>query len=84
MNGERGRRQEMNAMDQPPAIVQFEASSLTIANLSPSVFELYDDKGQVLVSVSMKDGSITYGPNYRPDDAARIFWQAIEIGRAHV
>ena len=32
--------------------------------------------GEVLVTISPK-GELTYGPNYKPDDAARSFWSAM-------
>ena len=30
-----------------------------------------------LVSMSMTDGSMTFGPDYEPTEAARIFWEAL-------
>lgn len=30
-----------------------------------------------LVKINWKTGEIEYGPNYTPDKAAEIFWQAI-------
>ena len=36
------------------------------------------DQTDMLVSIAL-DGTITYGPNYTPDEAAKIFWNAISI-----
>lgn len=30
-----------------------------------------------LVTISLDDGSLTYGPDYMPDEAARTFWETI-------
>ena len=31
----------------------------------------------LLVSINLADGSIIFGPNYKPDEAAQIFWSSI-------
>lgn len=33
--------------------------------------------GQALVTISLVDGSIEYGPGYEPDATAGLFWEAI-------
>lgn len=35
--------------------------------------------GKMLAGIK-PDGSIEYGPNYAPDEAARTFWRAIGAG----
>lgn len=37
---------------------------------------LHADDGTLIVGIR-PDGSIAQGPNYRPDDAAREFWDAV-------
>lgn len=32
--------------------------------------------GELLVKVGI-DGKCTFGPNYQPDEAARVFWSAL-------
>lgn len=46
--------------------------------LPPMSFVLPGADGQPLVSISLTDGSIEYGPNYEPDEAARVFWAAMQ------
>jgi hypothetical protein len=35
---------------------------------------------QMVVSISVKDGAVTFGPGFTADEAARQFW--IQVGRA--
>lgn len=37
------------------------------------------DPGKIatLVSIDLDTGDLTYGPDYTPDEAARIFWEAL-------
>jgi hypothetical protein len=50
------------------------------ANLTPwpVSFILPDAGGQPMVTISLNDGSIEYGPTYDPDAAARVFWDAMQ------
>lgn len=41
-----------------------------------SYFFLFGDDGNLLVCVG-RDGKVEYGSNYTPDEAARIFWEAL-------
>lgn len=63
---------------QPPLWYTHEpASSLTAGNIKgPTYFVLSGANGE-LVRISMQDGSITYGPTYSPDAAAKVFWKAV-------
>ena len=36
------------------------------------------DQTDMLVSIAL-DGTITYGPNYTPNETAKTFWNAISI-----
>lgn len=40
--------------------------------------EIIGPDAQVMVQVHA-DGTITYGPNYQPDEAAKIFWGAMAV-----
>lgn len=45
----------------------------------PQVFLIQiSNNSEPLVSLKM-DGTIEYGPNYTPDEAARVFWEALGI-----
>jgi hypothetical protein len=50
------------------------------ANLTPwpVSFILPDAEGQPMVTISLTDGTIEYGPTYEPDAAARVFWEAMQ------
>lgn len=45
-------------------------------SLEPTFFILSTNSKE-MVRISLADGSIIYGENYKPDEAARIFWDAI-------
>ena len=34
--------------------------------------------GRPLVTIDLNDGSMAFGPDYEPDEAARLFWQAVK------
>jgi hypothetical protein len=34
--------------------------------------------GETLVTISLTDGSVTFGPNFTQDEASRVFWLAVE------
>lgn len=42
----------------------------------PVAFTINKPDSKMFVSVNY-DGTITYGPDYKPDAAARIFWEAM-------
>src|SRR5690348_17810950 len=75
-------------MNKPPAITQpyptelgssypWTTGSFSLGNIKgPTYFILGGANGE-LVRISMQDGSVTFGPAYNPDEAARTFWQAI-------
>lgn len=53
---------------------------ITAANLAPAYpICIYGKDGTMLAAVKA-DGSIEYGPNYTPDEAARTFWEAMGAG----
>ncbi|MFD9443372.1 hypothetical protein [Streptomyces sp. NPDC060001] len=43
----------------------------------PPIVALHGEDGNVLVAVH-PDGHLEYGPGYGPDEAARVFWEAVE------
>jgi hypothetical protein len=52
--------------------------ALTAIHLSPPpTFEIRVADGQPTVTVH-HDGRLEYGPGYQPDEAARLFWQAVD------
>lgn len=40
------------------------------------IFQIHGPDGSMLVGLH-PDGSLEYGPGYDPDDAAKVFWQAM-------
>ena len=65
-------------VDQPPAIIEPYTGQLSVFNSdSPGSLSIYGANQELLVSISMKDGGLTYGPHYQPDKAAQIFWQSV-------
>jgi hypothetical protein len=46
---------------------------MTFQNLGPSALIIGED----MVTIDLKDGSIKFGPTYKPDLAAQTFWDAI-------
>lgn len=46
---------------------------------SPRTIVLMDPNGNPLVTISLDDGTHTFGPNYKPDEAAKIFWEAVRF-----
>ena len=50
----------------------------TIAGIyePPSMLQINGSHNEMLVAIK-QDGTIEYGPNYTPDEAARVFWEAI-------
>jgi hypothetical protein len=50
-------------------------------------FMIYGGPGpspEMLVTFNLDDGSMTFGPNYHPDEAAKIFWEAVSSWRVNV
>lgn len=43
----------------------------------PPIFGIRAANGQPTVTVH-HDGRLEYGPDYQPDEAARLFWEAVE------
>jgi len=64
-------------LDQPPAIIQSIPDGKDFHVTGPQFFQLYGRGGVLLVAVNMDDGSITFGPTYTPDAAAKVFWDSI-------
>lgn len=59
-----------------------DADTLVISNASINpattyLISIHDADSQVLVRINM-NGTMEFGPNYHPDAAAKIFWDAIE------
>ena len=74
-------------IDNPPAIVQVQLKKIdsrsgTIGTTSFYSFKrptniIISGPGEALVTINTTDGSITYGPHYKPDKAARVFWESL-------
>lgn len=62
-------------IDQPPAIVQTAPTFQSWEG--PAFLQIRGSGNEPMVTISMKDGSITYGPHYKPDVAAQAFWRAM-------
>lgn len=56
-------------------------STLTINPIltAPSNIVIAGRNGEPLVTIGM-DGTLTYGPHYTPDEAAKVFWEAMGKG----
>jgi hypothetical protein len=52
-------------------------TSSTFVLTEPSFLVIDGPDGDMLVQISLKDGAVTYGKNYKPDAAAKAFWDAI-------
>lgn len=65
--------------DPPAAIfdVAGTVSDFTVAVNSPRTLQINATSGEMLVTIQLKDGAISYGKSYTPDAAAKIFWQAL-------
>lgn len=55
----------------------YDATPILAEFTGDHLFILYNDEGQDLITVNLSDGDITYGENYTPDEAARMFWDSI-------
>lgn len=55
------------------------AQTISIQDLQPKNLVIHGSSAEALVTISLKDGSLTFGPNYAPDKAARIFWEAVSF-----
>jgi hypothetical protein len=50
--------------------------SYTLSPHQPHTWSLHGKNG-MLVSINMDTGETTFGEHYTPDEAARVFWDAI-------
>lgn len=48
------------------------------AALLPGTLIVPSGNSEPLVAVNLADGTVTFGPGYDPDEAARLFWEAIQ------
>lgn len=70
---------DFEVADKPANPDQFPSHENTISfnEIKPSyIFQIRNENLEALVTVGL-DGTITYGDNYHPDDAAKIFWKAL-------
>lgn len=84
-NGDASRKKEdgrpMSALGDKDQrrIAMHNSDALQFANLqSPHFFAIRNEEGQDLVKVYF-DGTLEFGENYKPDEAARCFWEAISL-----
>lgn len=54
------------------------AGDVTIAQPSDEIFRVLSPDNEPLV-IMYRDGRMEFGPSYTPDEAARIWWRAIEL-----
>ena len=59
-------------MDKPPEFTM-PADTWSIKEVEPTSLTIVGDKG-MLVTISLKDGGLTFGESYTPTEAARVFW----------
>lgn len=53
-----------------------EPGETPLGRLQPGVMSIGTGRHGILVSIN-PDGSLEYGENYEPDEAARVFWEAM-------
>ena len=46
-------------------------------NYEPTPFMTIYDDGEMMVEINVHDGTVSFGKNYDPEDAARIFWESL-------
>lgn len=66
-------------MSEPISFVEAGHPHMTISTGQPvtSVIRIYrPDTGDMLVNI-LPDGTLEYGETYDPDEAARVFWEAL-------
>ena len=51
---------------------------MELLDIKTTAIVIPDIRGNLLVKISLRDGSIEYGESYTPDEAAKLFWEAIE------
>ena len=47
-------------------------------SMGPMSLIIQGKDGEALVTISTIDGATTFGKNYKPDMAAKIFWDAVK------
>lgn len=62
-----------NVVDDQPILPLM---TITSQNQAPNTLTIYSD-GKEYVSVDLRSGDVSFGPDYVPTEAARLFWQAI-------
>jgi hypothetical protein len=50
------------------------ANTFAINESETNALAIYGRGGKLLVHIDLKDGEVSFGPDYNPDDAARVFW----------
>ena len=73
----RGNGSEQTAAEAEPHFLTI--NKRTTETVVEAGSEVQTTRTEPLVRISLKDGHLEYGPNYRPDEAARIFWESIEF-----
>ena len=54
------------------------AHSISVADMQPKTLTIQGGNPyEALVTILLKDGSMTFGPHYTPEGAAKIFWESI-------
>jgi hypothetical protein len=55
-----------------------DTGSVVIVSPRPHTWALHGPKG-MLVSINLDTGEHTFGENYTPDEAARVFWDTVGV-----
>lgn len=53
-------------------------SAISAATVPPQTISIQGSQGP-LVTIHLHDGRLEYGPGYTPDEAARLFWEALRF-----
>lgn len=69
------------ATKNPPNVLTYPAESsdftVSASQVEASTLSL-PFNGRPLVTIDLADGTMTFGPDYTPNEAARLFWQAVQ------
>lgn len=67
---------EMNVNDGDALFVSSVLHTVALAPVTYYPISIHGKDGERLVAIN-GDGTLEYGPNYKPDEAAKVFWEAM-------